>query len=199
MDGQIPDNPITEKPRTLTPQEFIPGNESEFGLQLEHADSRRQIYSIVDVPKFLSKSVELGIGFLSSKLNELFAEYPEGLKQFFIATPQGNGEVKLGNHYHTPMQEGGSGDEIFVITDVQPGASLSIEQVNLGRNSGTIRPLNIGGVAVINPYGHHIIRAKRPFSMIQILENQKFNSEDLKQFQPKNFSPEDERSVKGTL
>jgi len=94
------------------------------GLRLENEDDRRSIYTIDDVDLFLGEQSPVPGG-LKRKVRELFATYPDGLKQFFVKKNQD--VAVLAKHHHTEVETGGSGVETFLFTDIPAGSSVTTE------------------------------------------------------------------------
>jgi hypothetical protein len=171
----------------------------EFGLRLENSDERRSIFSIQDEAKFFSKARELGVSVEDQrKISELFSQYPDGLKQFFIVNQPPEGKsIRLGDHYHTNVEKGGSGTEVFIFTDVPVGTDIKLERYSLGRATGQLRyGVNTGAVMINRPDDYHVFQSSGPFRMVQILEG-KFNPNDLKKFDIGDWSSSDSNLIYG--
>lgn len=180
----------------LSVKDLLLGREEHFGLQKEHSDSRRTIYSIVDSALFLEKApTELGIGHVIPKIEEMFSLYPNGLKQVFDISGE---NLILGRHYHKSTEEGGTGKEIFIFASTSPDARIKSEQYHLGRSSGEIRyGIKSGDVIQNAPEDYHIITISGDVILIQITEKDTFEASDLKQFNSDEWYTEDSRMIEG--
>lgn len=169
----------------------------KFGLHEENADSRRVIYSITDPEKFLSSNISPNVPeHMKRKVRTLFNLYPEGLKQLFRKTNSGYAE--LAKHYHTPTEVGGTGDEVFLFTDIPEGTKVTTEQYDLGNSRGKIRyNLKSGDVVVNKPHTYHVFRIYGPVSFVQVTESPDFKPDDLHPLDDAQPSPEDIRMVRG--
>lgn len=179
--------------------EQLKNSAGDFGLKLENSDSRRSIFSIQDEAKFFSKAKELGVSVEDQKkIGDLFAQYPNGLKQFFIINKPAEGKsIRLGDHYHTSVEKGGSGTEAFVFTDVPVGTDIKLEQYRLGRASGQIRyGVKAGAVMINEPDDYHVFESNGPFRMVQVLE-EKFDPDDLKEFNAADWGQSDSNLIHG--
>lgn len=178
--------------------EMIKNNPQEFGLKLENSDIRRSIFLVVDQENFLARSGELGIDVVAgNKIREYFIKYPKGLIQFFVINKPENGTIKLGNHYHTAIDNGGNGVEVFVFTDVPQSTNVKLEQYNLGRATGQIRyNVKTGAVMENRAEDYHVIESDGPFKMVQVLEGE-FKASDLNKLNQNSGSQSDNNLVFG--
>lgn len=190
---------MTELEETISLKERIKIQAGEFGLKLENSDNRRSIFNIEDEENFFAHAQELGIDVATrKKMDEVFTRYPDSLKQFFIINqPEMGKKIRLGEHFHTRVETGGSGKEIFIFLDVPVETRIKLEQYHLGRARGKIRyGVRSGAVMENNPEDYHVFESDGPFMMVQVLEGG-FKNDDLIEFDVGQWSAEDERLVKG--
>lgn len=182
----------------LSIEEQIKNSPEEFGLKIENSNARRSIFMIQDEVKFFAKVRELNISVEDQiKIAELFAKYPNGLKQFFIINKPAEGKnIVLGNHYHTDVRSGGSGAEVFVFTDVPTETEIKVEQYSLGSAKGNIKYAKTGMVMENRPDDYHVFKSNGAFKMVQVLEGE-FKADDLKKFNEADWGPSDSHLING--
>jgi hypothetical protein len=184
---------------SLSIVELLKVRASDFGLSVGSSDQRRTIYKIDDVERFLKFLQGGGFDLVAvKKVMDYCERMPDALKQLFVVNQLGKDEKNvLGRHFHTQVEEGGSGTEIFVFVNVPSETNIKTERYELGRAHGTIEyKVQSGSVMRNFPSDYHVIESDGPFVMVQFLQGG-FHSGDLKKFKAEEHGLSDVRMVEG--